>query len=201
MRTLQSFVHRREKERAKKARWRARKQQLHFERTKGEPIRGEWRGKFIGTLTWHDRLTGKLQSLDFRLSDKRINSFRVDVNGKPWRKQISCRILVRLSKLRITKRGVEDGINGVTLIRCVKHREIPQLNKNEATGAECPICFLDELDNLFCDLGQLLQGWHSDGTAWSEWDQSCWDKMKTIHSRIYGVLRAPLAPTTEGKNL
>src|ERR1700722_14619556 len=64
--------------------------------------------------------------------------------------------------------GVQEGIGGVLSIRCLKHLEVPQLNSKEATGAECPICEIENIESLFVDLGQLLQGWHSDGTAWSE---------------------------------
>jgi len=30
----------------------------------------------------------------------------------------------------------------------------------------------DDLRHLLCDVAQLLDGWHQDGTAWSEWDES-----------------------------
>lgn len=30
----------------------------------------------------------------------------------------------------------------------------------------------ERLRRLLCDVGQLLDGWHNDGTAWSEWDES-----------------------------
>jgi len=29
-----------------------------------------------------------------------------------------------------------------------------------------------DLPSLLCDLAQLLDGWHNDGTAWSQWDES-----------------------------
>ena len=71
------------------ARWRASKARLHVERSKDEPIRGEWRGRFAFTISYQSRLDGTFHSLDFYLSDKRVNSFRVTLDGKPWRKQIS----------------------------------------------------------------------------------------------------------------
>lgn len=88
MRTVQSYVYRRrEKDRAKKARWRARKEAIRL--GSDEPIRGEWRGKFAFTITYQNRMIGVFHSLDFYLSQKRINSFMVTLDGKPWREQVS----------------------------------------------------------------------------------------------------------------
>ena len=99
MRTTLSYVHRREKERAKKARWRTRKEAIRIDRHKDEPIRGEWRGRFVFTITMHDRITGEFHSLDFYLSNKRVNSYRVHVDGKLWKRQISAtRALASLRK-------------------------------------------------------------------------------------------------------
>jgi hypothetical protein len=99
MRTLQGLEARKEKRRLRNQRGRARKEVVRVERTKDEPIRGEWRGKFIGTLTWQDRLSGKILSFDFRLSQKRVNSFAVAINGQPWKKQIGwSRTLAALRK-------------------------------------------------------------------------------------------------------
>lgn len=36
-----------------------------------------------------------------------------------------------------------DGTPEVLAIRCMKHRRIPPLNKCEASGAECPICYME----------------------------------------------------------
>lgn len=30
----------------------------------------------------------------------------------------------------------------------------------------------ESLGDLLCDIAQILDGWHADGTAWSEWDES-----------------------------
>lgn len=80
-------------------RWRSRKARLRVERTENEPIRGEWRGRFVFTLTLHNRLDGSIHSLDFYLSQKRVNSYRVDVDGRPWKKQIGAtRVLSLLRK-------------------------------------------------------------------------------------------------------
>jgi hypothetical protein len=96
MRTAQSFETRRDKRRERNARWRARKQRL---RSVAEPIRAEWRGKHVFTLTLHDELTDETYVQKFFLSQKRINSYRVTTNNEPWREQISAtRALADLRK-------------------------------------------------------------------------------------------------------
>lgn len=86
---LAQISRRREQKAARMRRWRARKAQLRIERNKDEPIRGEWRGRFAFTLTYLNRFTGTFHALDFYISDKRVNSYRVEIDGKAWRQQIS----------------------------------------------------------------------------------------------------------------
>lgn len=84
MRSVQSLVHRREKENAEKSSLASAEE--------GNSIiqcRGEWRGKFAFTITYQNRMTGIFHALDFYLSQKRVNSYRIMVDGKLWRKQIS----------------------------------------------------------------------------------------------------------------
>ncbi len=51
--------------------------------------------------------------------------------------------------------------------RCSQH-------PNETLELACPACLLSQgIDNqLLVDVAQLLDGWHQDGTAWTEWDES-----------------------------
>lgn len=99
MRRLQSLVTRREKNRERKSRWRSSKRSLCVERLKDEGIRGEWHGRFVFTITYQNLVTKEFHALDFYLSDKRVNSYRVCVDGKPWKKQISAsRALAALRK-------------------------------------------------------------------------------------------------------
>jgi hypothetical protein len=35
-----------------------------------------------------------------------------------------------------------------------------------------PLNFVDQLADTLINVSQLLDGWHADGTAWSEWDES-----------------------------
>jgi hypothetical protein len=89
MRTLQDCDARRKAHADKMRRWRAAKAQKHVECTQDEPVRQEWRGKHAWTITLHNRMAGAMHSLDLYLSERRINSYRVTVDGKPWRDQIS----------------------------------------------------------------------------------------------------------------
>lgn len=89
MLTLQTCDARRQAHADKMRRWRAAKARLHVERTQDDPVRQEWRGKHAWTITLQNRMTGQLHSLDLYLSQIRINSYRVEVDGKPWRDRIS----------------------------------------------------------------------------------------------------------------
>jgi hypothetical protein len=53
-------------------------------RAAGAPPRVEWRGRHEHTITFHDRLTGEMRSLDL-FRGKRRDQFRAEVDGKPWR--------------------------------------------------------------------------------------------------------------------
>lgn len=99
MRILQDRETRKKKRCDRNQRYRNKKEAIRVERHKDQPIRGEWRGKYTGTLTWHNRLSGEILSFDFRLSQKRVNSFAVAINGQPWKKQIGySRVFAALRK-------------------------------------------------------------------------------------------------------
>lgn len=51
----------------------------------------------------------------------------------------------RESLLEAHAKGFDEGANSCLRIRCMRHFEVPQLNTNEASGAECPICALGDL--------------------------------------------------------
>jgi hypothetical protein len=55
---------------------------------------------------------------------------------------------------------------------------------------------LETMADTLCDVAQLLDGWHADGTAWSEWDESVRQKV-SVASRLVDELRtgAPLCLT------
>lgn len=42
----------------------------------------------------------------------------------------------------------------------------------------------DELRHLLCDVAQLLDGWHNDGTAWTEWDESVRRRVSEMQRRL-----------------
>lgn len=100
---MQSCETRRRKNRERLARWRARKQELRLGRDPDEPIRGEWRGRFAFTITYQNRITNEFHALDFYISDKRVNSFRVHRDGVLWKKQISLTRAIRGLRKSIPK--------------------------------------------------------------------------------------------------
>lgn len=51
------------------------------------------------------------------------------------------------------------------------------------------------LDTLFCDVSQLLAGWHADGTSWSDWDETVRDSVSRIHNQVLGLLSSTTAGT------
>ena len=52
---------------------------------------------------------------------------------------------------------------------------------------------IEEFNNFACDCHQLLVGWHADGTAWSEWDQSVLDKLVALQRKTDPLKPAHLA--------
>lgn len=69
---------------ARVARMNAGREKLRMERAANEPPRVEWRGRLEHTITFHDRLTGEMHTLDLRRG-KRRDQFAAEVDGKPWR--------------------------------------------------------------------------------------------------------------------
>lgn len=64
--------------------WRAAKERKRIERAKDEPPRVEWRGRHEHTITFCNRLTGEMHSVDL-FRGRRRDQFRAEVDGKPWR--------------------------------------------------------------------------------------------------------------------
>ena len=48
---------------------------------------------------------------------------------------------------------------------------------------------VEEAPNILCNVAQLLDGWHNDGTVWSEWDES----VRKEVSRLQTLVEAALA--------
>ena len=72
-----------------------------MERAAGNPPRVEWRGRWEHTVTFHNRLTGEVHSLDL-FRGRRRDQFDAHVDGKPWRSGISATELSRLLRKKFT---------------------------------------------------------------------------------------------------
>lgn len=55
--------------------------------------------------------------------------------------------------------------------------------------AETLAAALREIAALTPDIAQLLDGWHADGTAWSEWDESVRRRLADWHQQFDAVAR------------
>lgn len=49
-----------------------------------------------------------------------------------------------------------------------------------------------QLIQLLTDVAQLLDGWHNDGTAWSEWDESVRQRVSVELKVLYDAVPAPI---------
>ena len=63
-------------------RWRDAKERKRLSST--DPIRVEWRGVLEHTITFHNRRTGEMHTLDL-FRGKRRDQYRAEVDGKPWK--------------------------------------------------------------------------------------------------------------------
>lgn len=64
---------------------------------------------------------------------------------------------------------------------------------NDNTGwydADEVEAFLKEVEGVFCDVAQLIDGWNHDG-CWSEWDQSVRDKVSKVQKLIFERTQKP----------
>jgi hypothetical protein len=43
------------------------------------------------------------------------------------------------------------------------------------------------IEGVLCDVAQLLEGWHADGTAWSEWDESVRQRVTALQKFLEEV--------------
>lgn len=47
----------------------------------------------------------------------------------------------------------------------------------------------EQLEAVLIEVSNVFTGWHSDGTAWSQYDQSVWDKVTAIHRELFELLQ------------
>lgn len=74
---------------AKMAAMRAAKERKRAERVAGLPPLPVITGRHCYTFTVVNRLTGTMHTVDMYVSAARVNSYRVTVDGQPWRDPIS----------------------------------------------------------------------------------------------------------------
>lgn len=55
-----------------------------------------------------------------------------------------------------------------------------------AATAGCA-ALVGESISVLTDVAQLLDGWHSDGTSWSEWDESVRQRVSTLQQKLYAL--------------
>jgi len=68
----------------KMSNYRNAKERLRIERNAGEPERVEWRGRLEHSITFCNRMTGEMHTLDL-FRGRRRDQFAAFVDGKPWR--------------------------------------------------------------------------------------------------------------------
>ena len=71
-----------------------------MERAASEPLREEWRGRLEMTVTFHDRRTGGIHSLDLSRGQRR-DQYDASVDGKPWKIGISATELSRFFRMKL----------------------------------------------------------------------------------------------------
>jgi len=82
----------RDKRFAKMARYRAAKEAKRLARIADEPPRVEWRGRLEQSITFHNRLTGELHTLDL-YRGRRRDQFDASVDGKQWKRGLSATVI------------------------------------------------------------------------------------------------------------
>ena len=82
------------------ARMRAAKERLRMERTANKPQRVEWRGRHELTITFHNRLTGALHSLDL-FRGLRRDQYDASVDGKTWKRGVSATELSKFFRRKL----------------------------------------------------------------------------------------------------
>lgn len=80
---------------------RSAKERKRLERAQDEVMRHEWRGRWEWTLTFHDRITGTLHSLDIYRGQRR-DQYDVLADSKPWRCGISATRLATAIRRKFT---------------------------------------------------------------------------------------------------
>jgi len=78
----------------------AERERLRMERAADEPQREEWRGRLEMTVTFHDRRTGEIHSLDLSRGQRR-DQYDASVDGTLWKRGISATELARFFRMKL----------------------------------------------------------------------------------------------------
>lgn len=96
----------------------------------------------------------------------------------------SCRQMVEAAG----KAGKEFGAEHSARIQAEQERDALKADK-------CPnlinLKWLKQLESALVEVSNVFQGWHSDGTAWSEYDQSVWNQINALHVELFNALATP----------
>jgi hypothetical protein len=74
---------------ARVARMNAARERKRLAAAAEKPPRTSFAGRHCYTLTLHDRTANSMHTVDLYVSARRINAYRVTVDGKPWKDSIS----------------------------------------------------------------------------------------------------------------
>jgi hypothetical protein len=64
---------------------------------------------------------------------------------------------------------------------------VPQQKPSSFVPAPGCAVLVDEVITLLTDVAQLLDGWHNDGTAWSEWDEHVRQQVTITQQKLYAL--------------
>lgn len=71
--------------------------------------------------------------------------------------------------------------------------------ETKAKGHDQLLAVVQALPGVLCDVCQLLDGWHNDGTAWTVWDEGVRRRASELMRFAENAMAASLAPQPVGR--